>query len=113
MQPPHYQNTLKGKVVRNVKSQKGGTFTVPQIPAGQYNVKAGNASVKSIQVTMSPPVTQVDFQVPERGYLVFSGLSKGQKIALIVVGVGAAVAGGLAAGGAFDGSSSDDLPASP
>lgn len=77
---------LNGKVVKKVKSQKDGTYTVSQMPIGQYNVKAGKAPAKSVQVAMSPPVTQVDFRVPERGYMVFSGLSKKQKI------VGAAVA---------------------
>lgn len=83
---------LNGKVVINVESQQDGTFTVSQIPVGQYNVKAGKAPAKSIQVAMSPPVTQVDFQVPERGYLVFSGMSTTTKV---IIGLALAVGAGV------------------
>jgi len=61
-------------------------------------VKVGNASTKSIQVAMSPPVTQVDFQVPEKGYLVFSGLNLPPWAwTAIVAGATAATIGGAIA----------------
>ncbi|KHE92717.1 MAG: carboxypeptidase-like regulatory domain-containing protein [Candidatus Scalindua rubra] len=85
---------LQGKVVKNVKSRQDGTFTVSQVPTGQYNVKAGDAPAKSIQIAMSPPVTQVDFQVPEKGYTVFAGtgMSAGM-LAIVGVSAAAAIAG--------------------
>ncbi len=85
---------LNGKVVKNVKSQQDGTFTVSQIPVGLYEVKAGNAPAKSIQVAMSPPVTQVDFQVPEKGYLVFAGVGLPATLGIIAL-FGAAIYGGI------------------
>ncbi len=85
---------LNGKIVKSVRSQKDGTFAIGQLPLGSYEVKAGKAPAKRIQVTMAPPVTRVDFQVPEKGYTVFAGagMSAGM-LAIMGLSIGAAITG--------------------
>jgi len=99
-----------GKMVGSTVSEKSGRFTLARIPVGTYDVKAGKAVAKSVQVTMSQPVTQVDFQVPEKGYLVFSGMSTTTKI---IIGAIAAIGAGVGIYAAVDSDSSSNRVASP
>ncbi|WP_162532444.1 carboxypeptidase-like regulatory domain-containing protein [Candidatus Scalindua japonica] len=101
---------LNGKLVKSVRSQKDGTFAVSQLPVGEYRVIAGNAPAKKVQVAMAPPVTQVDFQVPEKGYTAFGGMGAGL-VAVVGLSVAAAVAGIVIAVNAQDDAddNSDDL----
>ena len=102
---------LNGKIVKSVRSQKDGTFAIGQLPLGSYKVKAGKAPAKRIQVTMAPPVTRVDFQVPEKGYTVFAGGGVGMGTILLGLGLAATIGVGIyAANEAKDnGDDLDDL----
>ncbi len=99
----------KGKIVKIVKSDKDGTFVASGLPVGQYKVeavKAGKTFEKKILVVKAPPVTQVNFQIPEKGYYANAGNGVWPWVIGGLIGFAAGVGTGLAID---DGSSSDDI----
>jgi hypothetical protein len=99
----------KGKIVKVVKSGKDGTFVASGIPVGQYKVealKAGKTLQKKILVVKAPPVTQVDFQIPEKGYYANAGNGMWCWIIGGAIGLGAGIGIGAAI---FDDDDDDDF----